>query len=141
MKNAIFAVSVFLAAMLNQDNCEPAIQKDSLHPATSANTESDSNSLETNNTSFYSERISAINYPNPFGSSTIISYKIDTAGEVTIILYDLIGREVSRYKEGFKNKGDSRLMIDLSYLNSGVYFYEIKINGRRTAFNRLTLLK
>jgi len=83
----------------------------------------------------------SVNYPNPFNSSTTISYNISIPGNVTITLFNLLGREVCRYKEGFKGIGESKIKIDLDFLNSGVYFYEIKVDGRRQAFNRLTLLK
>ena len=82
-----------------------------------------------------------VNYPNPFNSSTTISYNISIPGNVTITLFNLLGREVCRYNEGFKGIGESKIKIDLDFLNSGVYFYEIKVDGRRQAFNRLTLLK
>ncbi len=82
-----------------------------------------------------------VNYPNPFNSSTTISYNISIPGNVTITLFNLLGREVCRYKEGFKGIGESKIKIDLDFLNSGVYFYEVKVDGRRQAFNRLTLLK
>ncbi len=83
----------------------------------------------------------SINYPNPFSSSTTISYNITVPGNVTITLFNLLGREVCGYNEGFKGIGESKIRIDLDFLNSGVYFYEIKVDGMRQAFNRLTLLK
>lgn len=87
------------------------------------------------------ESKNSCNYPNPFNSTTTISYKITTPGNVTITLYNLLGREVSVYKEGFKGIGESKMKIDLDYLNSGVYFYEIKVDSRRLDFNKMTLLK
>lgn len=87
------------------------------------------------------ENNNVINYPNPFSSSTTILYNISTTGNVTITIYDLLGREVCGYEEGAKSVGVSRKKVDLSFLNSGVYFYEIKIDGKRQAFSRLTLLK
>ena len=87
------------------------------------------------------ENKNSVNYPNPFSSTTTISYNLSVPGNVTITLFNLLGREVCRYKEGFKGIGESKIKIDLDFLNSGVYFYEIKVDGRRQAFNRLTLLK
>ncbi len=80
-------------------------------------------------------------YPNPFRSSTTIIYNIINPGNVTIYIFDLLGREICFYDEGFRDAGEFERMINLGYLNSGVYFYEIKVDGRRFAINRLTLLK
>jgi hypothetical protein len=81
------------------------------------------------------------NYPNPFRSSTTIIYNIINPGNVTIYIFDLLGREIGFYDEGFRYVGEFERMINLGYLNSGVYFYEIKVDGRRLAINRLILLK
>jgi hypothetical protein len=83
----------------------------------------------------------SINYPNPFSPSTTILYKIRTPGNVTINIFDLLGRDVCWYNEGFKSIGEFKITINLEFLNSGVYIYEIKVDGKRQAFNRLTLIK
>lgn len=84
---------------------------------------------------------SSINYPNPFSLSTTIMYKIGTPGNVTITIFDLLGREVCGYKEGFKSIGETEMKIELGFLNSGVYFYEIKVDGRRHAINKMLIVK
>lgn len=81
------------------------------------------------------------NYPNPFRSSTTIKYSIINPGNVTINIFDLLGREISIYDEGFRDAGEFERMINLGFLNSGVYFYEIKVDGRRLAINKIILLK
>jgi len=87
------------------------------------------------------ENINSMNYPNPFRSSTTIFYKISTPGNVTLTIFDLIGREVCRYDEGFKYIGESEKKIVVNYLSSGLYIYEIKIDSRRIALNKFMIIK
>jgi len=85
--------------------------------------------------------IISMNYPNPFRASTTIFYKISTPGNVTLTIFDLTGREVCRYDEGFKYIGESEKKVVLNYLSSGVYIYEIKIDSRRVALNKFMIIK
>ncbi|MFZ1321545.1 MAG: T9SS type A sorting domain-containing protein [Ignavibacteria bacterium] len=87
------------------------------------------------------EDIISMNYPNPFRSTTTIFYKIRTPGNVILTIFDLIGREVCRYDEGFKQIGESEKKVVLNYLSSGVYIYEIKIDSRRVALNKFMIIK
>ena len=82
-----------------------------------------------------------INYPNPFHSSTTILYIIPVSGNVTISIFDLLGQKIYVHDEGFKISGETQIRLELNFLNSGVYFYEIKIDGRRQAFNKITVIK
>lgn len=85
--------------------------------------------------------IISMNYPNPFRSSTTIFYKISTPGNVTLSIFDVLGREVCRYDEGFKLTGVSEIKVELNYLSSGVYIYEIKIDSRRIVLNKFMIIK
>ena len=85
--------------------------------------------------------IFTMNYPNPFRSSTTVVYKISTPGNVTLTIFDLTGREVCRYDEGFKYIGESEKKIVVNFLSSGVYIYEIKIDNRRIALNKFMIIK
>jgi len=81
------------------------------------------------------------NYPNPFRSSTTIIYNVINPGIVTIKIFDLLGSEICLYDDGFRDIGECKKLINLSFLNSGVYFYELKVDGRRLAINKLILVK
>ena len=87
------------------------------------------------------EDIVSMNYPNPFRSTTTIFYKIRTPGNIILTIFDLIGREVCRYDEGFKYIGESEKKLVVNYLSSGVYIYEIKIDSRRIALNKFMIIK
>ena len=65
------------------------------------------------------------NYPNPFNPSTIISYQLPKSGEVKLIIYDAIGREVKTLVNEQQNAGSYQVEFDGSNFPSGVYFYKL----------------
>ena len=67
------------------------------------------------------------NYPNPFNPSTTISYTIPFKGNVRLIVYDILGREVRTLINETQQKGDHRVLFNASGLSSGVYFYKIDV--------------
>ncbi|MBX7042682.1 MAG: T9SS type A sorting domain-containing protein [Ignavibacteria bacterium] len=69
------------------------------------------------------------NYPNPFNPSTVIRFAMPTAGQVSVKVYDQLGREVSILAEGFRNAGTYELTFDAAGLSSGVYFYKLNASG------------
>ncbi|MBL7128862.1 MAG: T9SS type A sorting domain-containing protein [Ignavibacteria bacterium] len=81
------------------------------------------------------------NYPNPFNPSTTINYELPKDGTVKLIIYDILGREVSRlvYNE-FKAAGRYSVAFDGSNLSSGIYFYKIEV-GSFTDIKRMVLIK
>ncbi len=67
------------------------------------------------------------NYPNPFNPSTVISYSVASAGEVRLVLYDLLGREVRVLVQERKSAGTYSLRFDATGLASGVYLYRLQV--------------
>lgn len=66
------------------------------------------------------------NYPNPFNPSTVISFGIPKAGNVKLIVYDNLGREVEILVDDFKSAGAYDISFDASSLASGIYFYKLE---------------
>ena len=61
------------------------------------------------------------NYPNPFNPETTIEYRVPQRGVITVGVYDVLGREVKRLKEGWAEAGTYQLRFSASGLSSGVY--------------------
>ncbi len=70
------------------------------------------------------------NYPNPFNPSTTIAFELPENGFTTLKIFDLLGREVGTLLEEDKNAGDHRIVFDAAALASGIYIYQLRVNGR-----------
>ncbi|MDP4116598.1 MAG: T9SS type A sorting domain-containing protein, partial [Bacteroidota bacterium] len=80
------------------------------------------------------------NYPNPFNPATTISYQLPKNGQVTIKVYDMLGREVRTLVNENKPAGNYNVSFDAGSLSSGVYIYRI-VAGDYTAAKKMTLIK
>jgi hypothetical protein len=80
------------------------------------------------------------NYPNPFNPVTTIRFNLEKAGETSIVLYSITGKEIKTYQRGFLEKGFHSININGSDLASGVYFYKL-ISGPKSAVGKMILLK
>jgi hypothetical protein len=71
------------------------------------------------------------NYPNPFNPVTNIKYGLPEEGFVTLVLYDITGREVARLVNNkFFNAGIYSHAVDANKykMASGVYLYRIEVS-------------
>ncbi len=80
------------------------------------------------------------NYPNPFNPSTQIRYSLATASEVTLKIYDILGKEVATLVNETKGAGDYQVQFDGSSLSSGVYIYQLK-TASFVESKKMTLVK
>jgi len=74
------------------------------------------------------------NYPNPFNPSTKIDYELPYDGKVSILLYDISGREVGKLVNEVKTAGYYTVQFNASNLSSGMYFYRISAQGNNQNF-------
>ena len=65
------------------------------------------------------------NYPNPFNPQTQITYSVPKATDVTIKIYDVLGREIAVLVNERKQPGEYKATWNAEGLSSGVYFYRI----------------
>ena len=80
------------------------------------------------------------NYPNPFNSSTIIRYSIPKQEQVTLKIYDQLGRLVTTLVNGKQNAGEHQVEFHTDELSSGVYIYKIQ-SGDFMSSKKMLLLK
>lgn len=70
------------------------------------------------------------NYPNPFNPITTIKFSIPEKGDVTIKVFDLLGREVATIVSGQTfEAGEHYVNFRADGLPSGVYLYQLRVNG------------
>ncbi len=69
------------------------------------------------------------NYPNPFNPSTVINYNIPVSGNVTLKVFDILGREVRTLVNSFVTSGSYSVRFDGTNLASGIYFYKLEAEG------------
>jgi len=80
------------------------------------------------------------NYPNPFNPVTNIQFDLPEASFVTIVIYDMLGREVERLIDEKKSAGRYVISWNAGNLSSGVYIYKMTTN-KFTDTRKLTLIK
>jgi hypothetical protein len=80
------------------------------------------------------------NYPNPFNPTTIIAYTIPQESQVSLKIYDMMGREVVELASGRQTIGSYNVEFDASSLASGTYFYKLTA-GEFISVKKMLLLK
>ncbi len=68
----------------------------------------------------------AQNYPNPFNASTTIEFSLPEAGDVSIQIYDILGRSIETLISGTQPAGTHSIIWHADNQPSGVYFYRIQ---------------
>ena len=69
--------------------------------------------------------------PNPVrsGYDASIRYRINTAGQTSLIVYDILGREITKLVNEYKSAGVYSVNFNTRNLSSGVYFYKLRATG------------
>ena len=80
------------------------------------------------------------NYPNPFNPSTTISYSLAKQSFVSIVIYDLLGREIETIVKSEIGNGSHSVEWIPNNISSGVYYYRI-ITDNYSETKKLILAK
>jgi len=80
------------------------------------------------------------NYPNPFNPTTSIDYQLPADGIVSITLFDISGKEISKLVNEVKSAGYYSVNLNASSFSSGIYFYTITA-GNFVNTKKLMLVK
>ncbi|NQT34783.1 T9SS type A sorting domain-containing protein, partial [bacterium] len=68
-------------------------------------------------------------YPNPFNSTTSISYSLDRDAFITLKLYDIKGREVAGLVNERQSAGNYQTIWNAEAMSSGVYLLRLEAEG------------
>mgnify|MGYP003739757571 CR=1 FL=1 len=77
-------------------------------------------------------------YPNPASSVVNFNYELQSIGSAELIITDLLGSEISRT---VLSNDKSKLSIDVSTYNAGVYFYSLRVDGKQYFTRKLIVRK
>lgn len=80
------------------------------------------------------------NFPNPFNPSTKITFSLAKAGNVSLKVFDVLGREVATLVSGSLTEGQHTYSFDASNLSSGLYVYRLESAGL-SATRKMMLMK
>lgn len=79
-------------------------------------------------------------YPNPFNSSTTISYSIANPEYISLFVYNSMGQKVFTLVDSYMSAGDHTVRFNGNNLASGIYFYRFEA-GDVVKTGRMTLVK
>ena len=64
-------------------------------------------------------------FPNPFNPTTVIRYQLPDRSDVSLKVYDILGKEIKTLFEGNLQSGNYEMIFDGSDLSSGVYIAKL----------------
>ena len=86
------------------------------------------------------------NYPNPFNPRTVIPYKLKRSAFVSLIAYDITGKEIQVMVNQRQQPGEYEVDFMGKFSASGVYFYRLEVTDDKskqlyTETKKMMLLK
>jgi hypothetical protein len=81
------------------------------------------------------------NYPNPFNPSTVISYEIATDAHVAVSVYNMLGERVASLVDQHLTAGSYNVVFDARNLPTGIYLYELRVDGQPVYRKKALLVK
>ncbi|PIS44650.1 MAG: hypothetical protein COT22_09405, partial [Ignavibacteria bacterium CG08_land_8_20_14_0_20_37_9] len=83
----------------------------------------------------------AQNYPNPFSSSTSISYKLNEQSNISVRIYNILGQRVKEFKVGIQAAGVRGIVWDGTNeigrkVPPGVYLYQL-MTGNKSEIKKM----
>ena len=79
-------------------------------------------------------------YPNPFNPVTQIEYSLPYASDVSLTVYDLLGRQIEILHNGMQQPEYYSISWDASKHSSGMYFIRM-ISGQYVHTQKIMLIK
>lgn len=73
------------------------------------------------------------NYPNPFNPVTVIPFSIPAESHVSVAVYDVLGRLVTRLVDGDRSPGNYSVYWNAANVSSGLYYYRMEARTRTSS--------
>ncbi len=81
------------------------------------------------------------NYPNPFNPSTQINFSLFTSANISLKVYDILGKEVAVLASGNYAAGSYNVDFNASNLSAGMYFYTLHASNGFSQTKKMVLVK
>ncbi len=86
------------------------------------------------------------NYPNPFNPETVISYRLSVISDVSLKIFDVLGREITTLVNGMQSPGIHTVKWNGKnsagqQVGGGIYFYRLKADRNSADTRKMMLIK
>lgn len=81
------------------------------------------------------------NYPNPFNPDTEIPFVLSKRSNVSLVIYDILGREIARPVSGEYPSGSYSIAFKGTDLSSGIYIYALRDETGTILSRKMSLMK
>ena len=79
-------------------------------------------------------------YPNPFNSATMLRFDLPRELRARLVVYDVLGRELSILRDGMLGAGSHQMWINAGEWTSGNYFVRLDA-GKASQVQKIVLMK
>jgi len=82
------------------------------------------------------------NFPNPFNPSTTLRFSVSEPSEVSIRVYDILGRKVALLSDRtLFSAGNHTVAFDAGNLSSGTYLYRVELSSGENKTKKMLLIR
>ena len=79
-------------------------------------------------------------YPNPVNEYTTIEYSLNDQSNVSIEIFDLLGKKIANVFEGKQNAGTYKVLYEPNSMTNGIYLCKVSINNN-SVVKKMTIVK
>ena len=79
------------------------------------------------------------NYPNPFNPQTVIRYRLALGAQVDLSVFGVLGQKVKTLIHQKQTSGEHEVSFNAVDLPSGLYFYQLRVGGKKKVKKMLLL--
>lgn len=111
-------------------NCYSLSLIDTLHPYTPGKFSIHVMDKTTGISELTSNKVTLLNYPNPFDNSTTITYEIKAKSDVSLSVFNILGNKLQVLENTTKQAGSYSVEWTPQDLSEGLYILQLKVNDQ-----------